>query len=138
MKRLLLLLTLLFSLSTINLQAADDISYECHPYYDNEGHFDEQKFQDALILDIEVKASNETSEESSIWVIFLLGIGGGLIALLTPCVFPMIPLTVSYFTKGTGNKKQGIFQALLYGFFIFLIYTLVSAPFHLLNLAHDV
>ena len=65
--------------------------------------------------------------------IFLLGFIGGLLALLTPCVFPMIPLTVSYFTKSTKDKKKGITNAVLYGFFILLTYLLLSAPFHLLD-----
>jgi thiol:disulfide interchange protein DsbD len=58
---------------------------------------------------------------------------GGFIALLTPCVFPLIPLTVSFFTKKTNDRKKGKMNALLYGFFIFLIYTLFSIPFHLLS-----
>jgi cytochrome c biogenesis protein CcdA/thiol-disulfide isomerase/thioredoxin len=65
--------------------------------------------------------------------IFLLGLVGGFIALLTPCVFPLIPLTVSFFTKRAANRKKGIANALLYGFFIFLIYVLLSLPFYLLD-----
>jgi thiol:disulfide interchange protein DsbD len=65
--------------------------------------------------------------------IFILGFAGGLVALLTPCVFPMIPLTVSYFTKHTKDRKKGIRSAVLYGFFIFLIYVLLSVPFHFLD-----
>lgn len=65
--------------------------------------------------------------------IFLLGFLGGLIALLTPCVFPMIPVTVSFFTKKASNKKQAIKNGVLYGFFILLIYVLASVPFHLLG-----
>lgn len=65
--------------------------------------------------------------------IFFLGFVGGLLALLTPCVFPMIPLTVSFFTKNTGNRKTGVRHAFLYGFFILLVYLLLSAPFHLLD-----
>lgn len=67
---------------------------------------------------------------SGIWGIFGLGFLGGLIALLTPCVFPMIPLTVSFFTKQSEQKSKGIANALLYGFFIVLIYFLLSLPFH--------
>lgn len=63
----------------------------------------------------------------------LLGFIGGLIALLTPCVFPMIPLTVSYFTKGSANKAKGKRDALLYGFFILVIFVLLSLPFHLID-----
>lgn len=67
-----------------------------------------------------------------IWQIFLIGFLGGLIALLTPCVFPMIPLTVSFFTKKATSRKKGIGNALLYGFFILLIYVLLSTPFYFL------
>ncbi len=65
--------------------------------------------------------------------IFLLGFLGGLIALLTPCVFPMIPLTVSFFTKGSEDKKKGIVNSVMYGFFIFFIYILLSLPFHIFD-----
>ncbi len=72
----------------------------------------------------------EKTEISNVWMVFLFGLGGGLIALLTPCVFPMIPLTVSFFTKGGEGGGKGIGQAVLYGFFIFLIYAVLSIPFH--------
>ena len=72
-------------------------------------------------------------KSGSLLNLFFLGFVGGLIALLTPCVFPMIPLTVSFFTKKAGSKKQGISNAFLYGFFIFLIYILLSLPFHFLD-----
>ena len=65
--------------------------------------------------------------------LFLLGFLGGLIALLTPCVFPMIPLTVSFFLKQGNSLRQGILNALLYGFFIVVIYVLLSLPFHFLD-----
>ncbi|HZH68305.1 MAG TPA: cytochrome c biogenesis protein CcdA [Chitinophagales bacterium] len=60
--------------------------------------------------------------EGGLWIIFTLGFLGGVIALLTPCVFPMIPLTVSYFTKGAATRKEGIQQAFLYGISIIVIY----------------
>ena len=63
--------------------------------------------------------------------LFVLGFLGGLIALLTPCIFPMIPLTVSFFIKNSNGN--GISNAILYGFFIVLIYILLSAPFHLFD-----
>ncbi len=69
----------------------------------------------------------------SLGSLFFIGFLGGLIALLTPCVFPMIPLTVSFFTKKATNKKSGIKNAFLYGFFIFFIYVLLSLPFHFLD-----
>ncbi|WP_228235886.1 protein-disulfide reductase DsbD family protein [Allomuricauda sp. M10] len=75
----------------------------------------------------------DSEGKSNLWMIFGLGFLGGLIALLTPCVFPMIPLTVSFFTKQSQNKSKGIANAVLYGFFIVLIYFLLSLPFHLFN-----
>lgn len=69
----------------------------------------------------------------SYWRIFVLGFLGGLVALLTPCVFPMIPLTVSFFTKGSENKKKGLTNAFLYGFFILAVYLILSIPFHLMD-----
>ena len=82
-----------------------------------------------------LKGNNSASlnKGSGLWMIFGLGFLGGLIALLTPCVFPMIPLTVSYFTKHSKKKSAGIFQASLYGFYIVLIYFLLSLPFHLFD-----
>lgn len=77
--------------------------------------------------------SSKTDATKSLWSIFGLGFLGGLLALLTPCVFPMIPLTVSFFTKKGVNKSSGISKALLYGFFIFAVYILLSVPFHLLD-----
>lgn len=76
---------------------------------------------------------DEGTEGKSLWGIFLLGLVGGFIALLTPCVFPLIPLTVSFFTKRSGSRAKGVRNATLYGFFIFLIYILLSLPFHLLD-----
>ena len=58
---------------------------------------------------------------------------GGLIALFTPCVFPLIPLTVSFFTKKSQDKKKGIANATVYGLFILMIYILLSTPFHLVD-----
>ncbi len=72
-------------------------------------------------------------EKKSLWSIFILGLLGGLVALLTPCVFPMIPLTVSYFTKGSENRRKGTVNAFLYGFFILLVYLVLSLPFHLMD-----
>ena len=93
----------------------------------------------ALMLDLKNKEllvngdENAVNEKSGLWTIFVLGFLGGLIALLTPCVFPMIPLTVSFFTKQGANRSKGIANALLYGFFIVLIYFLLSLPFHLFD-----
>lgn len=87
------------------------------------------KNNELLKSDAEVRSTSSNGLSS----IFLLGFVGGLLALLTPCVFPMIPLTVSFFTKQTHNKRKGIFRAVLYGFFIVIIYILLSLPFHFLD-----
>ncbi|HMG68637.1 MAG TPA: cytochrome c biogenesis protein CcdA [Chitinophagaceae bacterium] len=81
---------------------------------------------------------DEVSENKSMGVIFLLGLLGGFIALLTPCVFPMIPLTVSFFTKKGQSKRKGILNAFIYGFSIFLIYVLLSLPFHIFHASPQV
>ncbi|MBZ0328223.1 MAG: thioredoxin family protein [Altibacter sp.] len=90
----------------------------------------------ALTIDIkgkeQLEAQHQDSEKGYL-TIFFLGFIGGLIALLTPCVFPMIPLTVSFFTKSAKNRQKGLANAVLYGLFIFLIYVLLSVPFHLLD-----
>jgi thiol:disulfide interchange protein len=98
-----------------------------------------KKLSNSLQLNLKntslLKNSTDTSDKSSngLFSIFLLGFVGGLLALLTPCVFPMIPLTVSFFTKQSKNKKKGVFNAILYGFFIVFIYILLSLPFHFLD-----
>jgi len=78
-------------------------------------------------------ANSQTLKQQGFWVIFGLGFLGGLIALLTPCVFPMIPLTVSFFTKQGGSRSRGIANAAFYGLCIVLIYFLLSLPFHLFD-----
>jgi len=110
-----------------------------------EGGVDMSASNRILISTIDLKnpvnACGETgigAEESSskgLLTIFFLGFLGGLVALITPCVFPMIPLTVSFFTKKSVNKKKGIFNATVYGFFIFLIYILLSVPFYFIDSA---
>lgn len=82
------------------------------------------------LTDCGISAQEESSDD--FWI-FLLGFIGGLLALLTPCVFPMIPLTVSFFTKGTDNKTKGKRDAMLYGFFIFVIFVALSLPFHIID-----
>ncbi|MBL7741515.1 MAG: thioredoxin family protein [Chitinophagaceae bacterium] len=78
---------------------------------------------------------DDDTKNKSIATIFLLGFLGGLIALLTPCVFPMIPVTVTFFTKKSQHRGKGVTNAVLYGLFIFLIYILITIPFHIANKA---
>lgn len=62
------------------------------------------------------------AEDNSLWGIFLKGIVGGLLALVMPCIFPMIPLTVSLFTKQSNSKSQGVMKAMIYGLSIIIIF----------------
>ena len=63
------------------------------------------------------------SKGRGIWGLILEAILWGFAMLLTPCVFPMVPMTVSFFVKGGSNPAQGRFKALMYGIFIVLLYT---------------
>jgi thiol:disulfide interchange protein DsbD len=82
---------------------------------------------------IVTKPTEDKNANKSIWVIFILSFLSGFAALLTPCVFPMIPMTVSFFTKTSKNKAKGIRNALFYGVSIIAIYvilgTIVTAIF---------
>lgn len=69
----------------------------------------------------EAKAAGTGGE--SIWALILEAILWGFAMLLTPCVFPMVPMTISFFMKGSENKRQGRFKAMMYGLFIVLLYT---------------
>ena len=68
-------------------------------------------------------AANAVAKGGSLWSFILSAVGWALIALLTPCVFPMIPMTVSFFLKGSGSVARGRFRALMYGLFIVTLYT---------------
>ncbi|MGA0434618.1 MAG: protein-disulfide reductase DsbD domain-containing protein [Flavobacteriales bacterium] len=68
-------------------------------------------------------ASSSAPQEEGLLGVFLLGMLLGFAAILTPCVFPMIPMTVSFFTKQSKTEREGIINALIYGFFIIFIYT---------------
>ena len=75
------------------------------------------------------QASTHTSSSSNtdgLWGIFFLAFLSGFVALLTPCVFPMIPMTVSFFTKQSKNKAQGIKNAIIYGLSIIGIYVFLG------------
>lgn len=85
-------------------------------------------------IDIKNPVNNcgdDATQNKGIFSIFILGFLGGLIALITPCVFPMIPVTVTFFTKRSQSRSKGITNASLYGLFIFLIYVAITIPFHI-------
>jgi len=100
---------------------------------------DQESFKKSQALQLPIKnkelllQDQDQKSDNPLLNLFLLGFVGGLIALLTPCVFPMIPLTVSFFLKQSNSKRSGVIGAILYGFFILLIYVLMSLPFHFLD-----
>lgn len=71
-------------------------------------------------------ASGEFVADNSLWGIFIAGFIGGLLALLTPCVFPMIPMTVSFFTKRSSSKRKGVINAFIYALSIIVIYVAIG------------
>lgn len=72
------------------------------------------------------------TKDKSMGVVFLISLLAGLLALLTPCVFPMIPMTISFFMKGQKTQKQGIRQALFFGFSIIFIFAVLGLVLTLL------
>jgi thiol:disulfide interchange protein len=70
--------------------------------------------------------ADDDASNKSLWWIFIASFGGGFIALITPCVFSMIPITVSFFTKRSGTRAQGIKNAFIYSLSIIIIYTLLG------------
>ena len=80
---------------------------------------------------LETQSSHVVSSGNNIIDIIILGFLGGFLALLTPCVFPMIPLTVSFFNNK--NNSDSSFYVILYGSFIIIIFLLLSLPFHFME-----
>ena len=90
------------------------------------------EFNSAVVAEESVVAEEETSTELD-WSSIVQAILWGFAALLTPCVFPMVPMTVSFFVKGSQTPAQGRFRALMYGFFIVALYVLPIAVLVLLS-----
>jgi thiol:disulfide interchange protein len=93
---------------------------------------------DAFLSSIDIthpvnKCGDEQTANNNHLTIFLLGVLGGLFALLTPCIFPMIPVTVSFFMNRSKSKREIVKSGLIYGGFILAIYVIASIPFHLIH-----
>ena len=73
-----------------------------------------------------VSAEPVESENASLWVFFLIAFVAGLAGILTPCVFPMIPMTVSFFMQGSENRGKAILKGLIFGISIIAIYTAIG------------
>ncbi|HOH74583.1 MAG TPA: cytochrome c biogenesis protein CcdA, partial [Paludibacteraceae bacterium] len=85
-------------------------------------HAIDTPFWEPVIDDLQLVGNGAVVQQQSYWIIFVFGFLGGLLALLTPCVWPMIPMTVSFFLKSSKNKNKAIKNALIYGFSIIIIY----------------
>ena len=72
--------------------------------------------------DLSVNNSESKDDDASLWGIFIAGLLGGFAAFFMPCIFPMVPLTVSFFTKKAGSRSKAVSQAFMYGLFIIVIY----------------
>ena len=77
-----------------------------------------------------VPAQKNATGGGTLWALIIEAILWGFAALLTPCVFPMVPMTVSFFMKGEGGPARGRFRAAMYGFFIVALYTLPHRGHH--------
>lgn len=129
------------SVAEINYQACDDevCIFDNQRFIINfkalsvvEEGFDEVSFTDPTTT-VEADNSTEVAEASSdsketkgLWTIFIIAFFSGFAALLTPCVFPMIPMTVSFFTKQSKSRAEGISNAVLYGVSIVVIYVFLG------------
>lgn len=74
------------------------------------------------VIQSKTEIKNHVSANGSLWGIFIAGFIGGLAAFFMPCIYPMIPLTVSFFTKKSGSRAKGIQSAIVYGISIILVY----------------
>ena len=94
---------------------------QCLPPEEVEFSF-EIKGVDGGVIVKDTKNTSDEKEGKSMWALFFIAFISGFAALLTPCVFPMIPMTVSFFTKQSKTKAQGIANAIIYGLSIIAIY----------------
>ncbi len=110
--------------------ATDDVQSGIPAAVDPNG---EMIVDDAIMVDAQESTSTELNdsyvktEQKSLWAVIIEAILWGFAALLTPCVFPMVPMTVSFFIKGSGSKAKGRFNAMVYGVSIVALYTLPIA-----------
>ena len=103
----------------------------CLPPYDSDFEIEIKgcaaAVESAIVEAADVNKGAKKISDMSIWAIFFISFGAGFAALLTPCVFPMIPMTVSFFTKQSKSKAKGVRNAVFYGVCIILIYVLLGS-----------
>ena len=89
----------------------------------SEGH---ENWWKPVLEELQSFGQDEQAADNTLWGIFLLGFLGGFVALFTPCVWPIIPMTVSFFLKRSQDKRKGVRDAVLYGVSIVVIYVLLG------------
>jgi thiol:disulfide interchange protein DsbD len=94
---------------------------QCLPPEEVEFSFEIEGVKDGVAITSEEKSSGK-SKRKGMWTLFFIAFFSGFAALLTPCVFPLIPMTVSFFTKQSKTKAEGIVNAIIYGLSIIVIY----------------
>ena len=119
-------------LGEVEFMVCDDTRCLPPSYIDLEFNLNE-----AILIDAQVDALDENlstnvsvkkqNDKKGLWSIFIIAFLSGFAALLTPCVFPMIPMTVSFFTKQSKSKALGIRNAIIYGISIVIIYVLLGS-----------
>jgi thiol:disulfide interchange protein len=121
---------------TIEYQVCSEVDGKCIPFEYDFAAGEAAAADRTVSAEVEqhrsLLMSRDTYSPFSLLAFMLIAFLAGLAALFTPCVFPMIPMTVSFFTGRAKNRRQGVRNALLYGFSIILIYTLIGsvlAPF---------
>ena len=113
--------------STENFKIAGNVYFmvcdeaQCLPPEEVEFSFDIRRFDGEGSV-LSSTDSIAQKESKGMWALFLIAFGSGFLALLTPCVFPMIPMTVAFFTKQSKTKAEGITNAIIYGVSIIVIY----------------
>ncbi len=101
-------------------QVCTDVDGKCIPF-DDEFQLGKEKTKSGI-----KKKSELEEKDGGLFSIWLTAFLAGLVALLTPCVYPMIPITVSIFLKQSKTKKEGIIKALIYGFSIIVFFSLIG------------
>jgi len=112
-----LIITLIFGAGSVSAQdsvsTADVVFAPSQPV---------KKTEQVTVKESKPRAINKRQQQQSLLAIFIAGLFGGLAALLMPCIFPMVPMTVSYFTKGSVDNRNGVGKAIIYGISIIVIY----------------
>lgn len=130
---------------TLEYQVCSDVDGKCIPF-EEDFQFGKNKLSAAVAGVKEntkhkgILRSRDSHDPYSLLAFMIIAFLGGLAALFTPCVFPMIPMTVSFFTGRAKNRKEGVRNAIFYGFSIVLIYTLAGslvAPFMGAEMANE-